>query len=315
MGLTRFHNVNFWGESLLSDQLEANLYLYFNWGCLGIGGFTNVVVPTSGVYGGNAHQLRLSEDMNYEEGQVWEGFRRDWVWETGIDYQYQPIHVSGVYVNGDFVPVSSTGIYAHKIDYPNGRVIFNAAIPANSTVTCEYSYRACHWTTADSPWWREVQQNSLRVDDPQFMAYGSGAWSTLSQNRIQLPAVIIEATPNSQRYGTQLGGGQTVSQEVNFHVLTESHADRKFLHDLITNQWWSRLNGFDKNTMLFPLDADGSPVPSSVMYPDLIKPVEEGGYGWRQIRCMNMQSYAPPSRVTAPLYTATVRGLFEVDLP
>jgi hypothetical protein len=316
---TSFRGVSDWGESLLSDQLEANLVSFFSWASLGAGGFFDVRIPSSGAYGGDMHRLRRAEDPNYDAGQVWEAFRKDWVWESGVENPRQPIRVSGVYVGGTFHPATGVGPYAHTVDYPHGRVVFASGLPANSVVTCEYSYRGCQWVPGDSPWWREVQTNSLRVDDGQFLSYGSGAWSTLSQSRVQLPAVVVEATPNARRHGTALGGGNTVTQEVQFHVLAETPYERKFLHDLVAYQWQKRLVAYDRNLVFalnrFPLDENGSPSPSGLMYPSLIKPSGEGGCGWeRHIRFVEVQSTQPP-RSSAPLYTAVVRGLFEVDLP
>lgn len=136
-----FKGVNNLGDSLLSDQLESNLFAWCTWSSLGIGAFANITLPASGAYGGTPSLLRLSEDPNYQSGQVWEGFRKDWVWETGVNYAYQPIRVSGVYVNGTFQPVTGTGTYAHTIDYPAGQVVFNNPISPSSNVQCEFSYR------------------------------------------------------------------------------------------------------------------------------------------------------------------------------
>jgi hypothetical protein len=311
---TSLHGVHSVAQPLLSEQLESNLLYFFQWGLLGIGAFENVTIPTSGAYGGDMHRLRKADDPNYDDGQVWEAFRRDWVWETGVDCPFQPIRVSGVYVDGHFHPATGVGPYAHAIDYPNGRVIFGSGLPTDSVVSCEYSYRNYHVTTADAPWWREIQQGSLRVDDTHFLQEGSGAWSILSQSRVQLPAVVIEAVPRTSRYGTAIGGGTTVGQEVRFDILAEDRSSRNKLHDIITYQWNKRLVAFDKEAIVaadrFPLDPQGSPTSGALMYPQLLDQ-----FGWRQLRWMETRSGAPSPRATAPLYSAAVVALFEVDLP
>jgi hypothetical protein len=319
---TQLKGVTNFGDSLLSDQLENNLFAFFTWGLLGIGGWTDVRIPSSGAFGGAAHRLRpVTEDPYYTPGQVWEGFRQDWVWESGVEYAFQPIHVSGVYVNGDFVPLAATGVYAHKVNYPLGRVVFETPLdPSGDMVTCEYSYRYCQFSTSDVPWWRQIQQNSLRIDDPQFLEQGSGAWSVLAQNRVQLPAVVIEAVSNARRKPFEVGSQmQIVSQDVLFHVIAETPWDKKQLHDVITYQTEKRLQGFDKNLLLaadqYPLDADGTPVSGALMYPDLVKPTGQGGFQWNQIRIMSTRAAEQPASVTAPLYYATVRAAVEVDLP
>lgn len=299
-------------DSLLSDQLEANLVGFFQWAFLGAGGFFNVSIPQSGVYGGREHQLRPVSDPYYDDGQVWEAFRKDWVWETGIECEHQPIRVSGVFVNGAFVPASGL-----TIDYPHGRVIFDTPISPTSVVNCEYSYRLFQTYTADSEWWQKIQTGSFRVDDSHFLQRGSGEWDVLSQNRVQLPAVIIEAVPNVQsRTGLEIGGSlQVVEQDVLFHVLAEDRFYYKWLHDAITSQNHKRLIGFDKNAALeanaFPLDSYGEPAEGGLMYPDLVKPSGEGGFGWRQIRIEGVKSVDQPRM--GSVHHCTIRMRLGVD--
>lgn len=303
------------GDSLLSDQLEFGLWGYFNWAFLGVGAFTNVTIPASGQYpyGAPRHRLRMSEDPNYLAGQVWEGFRKDWVWETGVDYRTQPIRVSGVYVGGGFHPLAPSGPYAHHVDYPLGRVVFDAPLPASSVVTCEYSYRSYQFYTADAPFWHEAQAGSLRGDDPSFLLTGSGSWSTSGQNRIQLPAVVVEADLRTDRYPLEIGGlAQVVRQDVLFHVIAETRPDVKRLHDALTYQKEKRIDGIDKNALLaadaYPLDANGSPVGDGRTYPDLC-----ASYFWKQLRFVGMRSNPEPR--VGGLHMATVRATVEVDLP
>lgn len=317
---TRLKGITDIGQALLSNNLETNLVSWFQWGFLGIGAFFNVTIPSSGAYGGDFHRLRLVKDPYSEDGQVWQGFRQDWVWETGVEYAaYQPIRVSGVYVNGNFHSVAETGAYAHHVNYPLGQVVFETPISANSTVTCEYSHRLAHFTTSDIPWWRQLQLDSFRVDNLQFAQAGSGAWSLLAQNRIQLPAVVVEAIPNTSRKGLALGGGAIVRQDVLFNIISETPWDRQQLHDIITYQWQKRLVLFEKNWVnaadKFPLDENGSPASGALMYPDLIKATGDGGFGWVQLRFEDFRGTAQPHEVTAPLYAATVRAVCEVDLP
>ena len=83
------------GETLLMSQIESNFKTYLDWGLLGIGGFSNVSIPTSGAYGGTFDRLRLVDDPSYTLGQVWEGPRKDWVWESGVEYSTQPTELTG----------------------------------------------------------------------------------------------------------------------------------------------------------------------------------------------------------------------------
>lgn len=315
---TQLYGVTDIGKPLTSEKLETNLVAFFQWGLLGAGNFYNITLPTSGAYDGSPSRLRLSEDPNYNAGQIWEGYRSDWVWESGIEYPYQPIRVSGVYVNGTFHSISETGVYKHTINYPMGRVVFDAAIPTNSVVNCEYSHRFIHFTHSDVPWWRRVQQDSLRVDNPQFLQYGSGDWSVLSDHRVQLPAVIVDAIPESTKRGMEIGHIKSITnQTVLFHILTETPWDRKKLHDIITNQWNKTIHGFQIDAVIeasgWPLDENGSPVGSGRMYPDLVK--DTGPYFWQKIYIPRMTGEDPQGVTnTGPIYYCTVRAGVELNV-
>jgi hypothetical protein len=306
------------GESQLSDQLEANLYNWLQWSTLGAGGFINIRIPTSGAWGGNFERLRLVEDPNYTDGQVWEGVRRDWVWETGIERvaSQQPIRVSGVFVNGSFHSPSDTGGYSHHIDYPNGRVVFDVAVNPSSVVTCEHTQRLFQFHTADAPWWRQVQADSFRVEDPQFLQFGSGVWDTLSENRVQLPAVVVESDTHCEAVGWQLGGGEIMRQDVVFHVLAEDRFYYKWAHDVLCRQVNKNIKSFDKNGLLaadaWPLGPDGSPRPSGKMYPDLVKPTGEAGFFWKTLTFDRMRSVGQPR--IGGIHYCQVRATMTVNL-
>jgi hypothetical protein len=157
------------------------------------------------------------------------------------------------------------------------------------------------------------------VDDRQFLQQASGAWNTLSDYRVQLPAVVVEVVANARQKGFALGGGRIVAQDVLFHVLTENPWDKKLIPDIITYQWTKRITAFDKNALAaasgFPLDFDGSPVPGTKMYPDLIGLPSDGGFGWRQVRFEGFSATPQQLPPNSPVDWTTVRGVFEVDLP
>ena len=81
---TTFQHVSQVGYTLLNSELESNLKSYLDWGFLGIGGWFNVEIPTSGAFGGTFDQLRLVDDPSYSRGQIWEAARKDWVWEDPV---------------------------------------------------------------------------------------------------------------------------------------------------------------------------------------------------------------------------------------
>ena len=72
------------GDSTLVNDIKENMISFFDWGLLKKDNYINISIPSTGVYGGNEHQLRLVDDPRYTAGQVWEGFRSNWVWESGV---------------------------------------------------------------------------------------------------------------------------------------------------------------------------------------------------------------------------------------
>lgn len=304
------------GQSTLCDQLESNLIEFFNWGLLCIGGFGNAAIGNSGAFGGDTSRLRPVSDPAYVDGQVWEGFRQDWVWESGISYPIQPIQISGVYVNNQFYPLSTTGIYSHHINYPLGRVTFDNPLPITSVVQANYSYRLYTIQSSDQQWFRQVMFESFRVDNSDFLQYGSGVWNVLAQQRVQLPAVIVDVVPRRNMFGYELGGTTTIHQDILFHIFSETPSDRKTAMDIISYQKDKTIPLFDKNLMVaqnaFPLDYTGGLASGARSYPDLVKPTGWGGFYWNYATFQQMgmqESISMP-----PLYQAVVRATMEINL-
>jgi hypothetical protein len=310
---TRLKGVSNIGDSLLNDQLVSNVVDFFTWSLLGIGAFFNVNRPTSsGAYGGSQYKLRLAEDPNYNKGQVWEGFRANWVWESGVDYAYQPIPISGVYLNNTFLPLSTSGNYSYKINYPLGRVVFASSIPINSRVELDFSYKYINCYQADSPWFKELQFNSFIIDT-NFDNYGSGVRSTMAQNRIQLPAIIVESVPRRTLKPYQQGGGQWVYQDLLFHIFAETTYERGNLVDILTYQKEKRIFFYDKNAIssanAFPLDYYGSITPSAVCYPDLIRLYPGLSAFFYEVTSQETVNLSPG------LFQGIVRAQMEVQIP
>ena len=312
MSYTRFNSqIQHIGNTLLMSQIESNLKTYLDWSFLGIGGFTNVTVPTSGTYGGTFDTLRKVQDPAYTNGQVWEAPRKDWVWETGVEYSSQPINISGVYVDS---VLKGTGdpTYAHHYNYPLGRVIFDTPITSSSTIQVNYSYRTVQTYIADQAgWWDEIQYDSLRVDDATYSQSGSGSWGILANHRVQLPAVVIEGV--SRRSFRPYEQGSTASfvyQDVVFHVLAESRWWRNQLLDILSLNKDRTIALYDNNLLssgdLYPLDYRGMRVSNPIMYPDMVDK-----YRYKIMRFYNMtvtEIEAPSTR----LYRGTVRATVEL---
>lgn len=312
-----FRNVSKVGEPLISDNLEANLVSYFQWNILGTSAFINFDYATSGNYGGNASRLKYATRPGYTNGQVWEGFRKQWIWQSGINATTQPIAISGVKVNGTFYPSSTTGTYAHKIDYSNGRVIFNNAISTSATVLVAHSINHFQFYTADNPWWQNIQRNSYRIDDSTFTLTSSGIWSIPPEQRVQLPCVVIEATPNFSKRGGAYELGSHVhwhAQEIKAHIITENRQEMKWMIDVIGGQYDTVINLFDKARMVasgvYPLSlADGSLNSNIGNYPDFVTnyPAHRE-MQFKETRAMDNNQYIldVQDKRTIPYYFTTV---------
>jgi hypothetical protein len=272
-------------ETDLLTEIETNLKSYIDWCLLGGGGWINVEVPQSGVYGGDEHILRLSSDESYDDGQVWEGFRKDWVWETGVEYDEEPINITGVLVDGTSYG-SGDGTYGWHINYPLGQVIFDSAISTSSEVSCSYSYRwAQSYIPDNAPWWQELQYRSYRADE-QFIVADGGNWSIGPHKRVQMPSIIIECVPIGSSRGFELGhNALQIEQTIHLHVISENRADRNKLLDYFRNQKHKTIYLYKSDDVInsgdFPLDYRGMRV-GSKMYPDLVESSESGGYRWKR---------------------------------
>jgi hypothetical protein len=317
---TSFSKVSHIGDSLFTSELESNLKWYMDWAMLGIGGWSDIAIPTSGAFGGDFSDLRAVQDPSYTNGEVWESARKDWVWETGDLYSdggsdYSATQISGVHVNGALYGTGDA-TYGHHYDYPNGRVVFDSAIPTSSTVELDYSYRNVQVYIADqAEWWDELQFDSLRVDDPSYSAAGSGGWGILANHRVQMPAIVIEAVPRRTFKPYQMGDtSQFVKQDVLFHIVAESRWWRNQLVDVISLQKDDQIWLYNSNTVAssgdYPLDYRGMRVTSPKNYNDI---VENTGYRYKSARITEM-SIGEMQSYNSRLHEGTVRATFEVVL-
>jgi hypothetical protein len=269
-------------ESTLNNEIQDGIIEYFDWALLGVGNYYNVTYAEQSPYDQDYSKLRLSSDPNYSEGQVWEGFRSNWVWQSGIDYSPAPLvssdntnpGVSGIYVDGVFHANDSTGTYAHHIDHYNGKVIFDSAIPTGSVVQAEFSYKWINVVYAnDVPWLREVQTDSMEPTS-SFYEKDKGDWNIPPEARLQLPAVAVEIVPMRSFKGFRLGGGQWIYTDVIFHCIAEDEMTRNKLVDIISLQSNKTIFLINSNSVSasgdYPIDYRGVPVSGALRYPDLL---------------------------------------------
>ena len=313
---TQLQRVSNVGNTLLNSELESNLKSYLDWGLLGIGGWFNVTIPTSGAFGGTFDKLRLVDDPAYSAGQIWESARKDWGWETGIPYTGgTPVSITGVSIDGTFYGTGDA-TYPHHYNYPLGRVVFDSPISTTSTVKLEYSYRNVQTYIADqAPWWDELQYNSMRVDDATFNEVSSGNWGILANHRVQMPAVVIEVVPRRIFQPYELGSSNNfITQDVLFHIVAESRWWRNQLVDIISIQKDNTLMLYDSNKLAdsgaYPLDYRGMVIAPQNNYSGI---VNTPGYQYTSARITDM-GVTEMESYNSRLYEGTVRASFEVIL-
>lgn len=271
----KFKLVNHYGDDQYIQHLENNLVSFMEWSLLKIGAWRSIEIPSTGIFGTDLSRLRLGNDPSYTSGRVWEGVRKDWVYETGVNYvdvtgaTGNPVTVGTPTING----VAATGAYF--VDYPNGRIIFDTPISSSATVKVAHSFRNVQVLRVDNcPWYNEVQYRSDRADSSHFQQLGSGNWSIGPNHRVQMPTVVIGAIPKGTTSPYQLGNGKLWGyQDISFHIFAETRADRNKLASILMSQPALNLILYDTNLVAanaaFPLDGRGMLVGTG-MYPDIV---------------------------------------------
>lgn len=263
-------------DSTLNNELQDNLVEFFDWGLLEKGNFFNITKDQVSPRNQDYSQLKISTNSNYPAGKAWEGFRKNWVWQSGVSFTPPPLvstdpnhpGVSGVYVDDVFHASDTTGEFAHNIDHYNGRVIFDTPIPTGSKVQADFSYKYVNVIYADNvPFIRELQRNTLDQTNPSTVVLPA-------EMRVQLPAIAIEVIPRRTMKGYQLGGGQWVYTDVIFHCIAEDAYTRNKLVDLVSMQNEKTIITFDSNAIVvddkLPRNPYGYLNANALRYPDMV---------------------------------------------
>jgi len=263
-------------DSTEYNQIQDNLIEWLDWALLEKGNYFNTDLGELSYDNKDYSLLQISNNSNYSLGRAWDGFRPNWVWQSGISPPSgiePPIvgsndaipGISGVYVDDTFYPSDTSGEYAHHVDYYNGRIIFDAPIPTGSKVQAEHSYKYINIIYANSlPWIREVSYKSLLNGQDNILP---------PEMTIKLPCIAVEvAGRKSDPFA--LSGAQVLKTEVLFHCIAEDDYTRNHLLDIISYQNDSRLSLFDSNEVVknnaSPLSYYGYPNSGALRYPDLV---------------------------------------------
>jgi len=275
------------------NEIQDNIVEWLDWGLLEKGNYFNTTKGELSPNGTDYSLLSISNNENYLAGQAWDGFRPNWVWQSGVcqpDGMDPPIvgdnndlpGISGVYVDDVFYPTTTTGDYAHYIDYQNGRVVFENPIPTGSKVQAEFSYKYINVTYANSlPWVREIRYRSLLGDHDDILP---------PEMSVTMPFIAIELGSRRNR-PFALGGAQSMYLDVLFHCVAEDEYTKNRLLDIITKQGDQILTLFDSNRVInngeSPINYRGTPNAGALRYPDLVHGYKMCNISLSQMSCEN----------------------------
>lgn len=289
MSYTELKGFSYFNDNVLDDQLRANLLSFFTWGFLNKSAYQNVRIPTSGQYGEDKSRLQLVKDERYTYGKVWQAFKTNLVWESGVNTPTQPIQVSGVYVDNIFRPLSGVGPHSHQVDYNTGRVVFNSAISTSSSVKMEYSYRDVQIRDSQEvPFIRQLQTGSFRLDQANFNQSDKGDTFVNPENKIQSPCVVFEVTSNVRFRPYQVGGGQYARTKVIAHVMSDNDRLGTKIASMLSMQNEKAIETFDVSEIakqnLSPLDSKGSIRAGALTHPQMVEQ-----YRWKKMILNGME--------------------------
>jgi hypothetical protein len=270
------------GQNYLINQLEDNLKSYLDNGFLNIGAFININSPTSGINDISYHKLRPVQQPGYANYKVWQSFKKDWVWETGIQYNgTSPNKISGIRINNTlYAAPTGSGNFTYNINYPLGNVVFNNALPSGTNMELNYSYRWCQvYKSSSCSWWRELQKSTY--DGTQLEKTDRGDYVISSQHRVQMPCIIIEPISRTELIPYQLGDNSfRVNQDIMLHIFSDNTSHKNDIVDIIRLQKNKVLSFYDANKIrsIYGLDYKGSPIYSGYNYHQIIN---DPNYDWK----------------------------------
>jgi hypothetical protein len=289
-----FFSVDSFTEKSLLTNLEHNMKAFLNWGLLNVGAYVNVDIPTVNIHNFSQHILKPTKDQNRPERTVWQSPRKDWVHEYGICFKdTEPNTFSGVFVSGLFYPApTGNSTIGYTVDYPNGQIIFNQALPTNTSVQASYSYKQVQiYNSNEFPGWKEIQLGANKNTANQFNSYNSGDFAVAAEHRVQLPAIVVEADARESSSPFRLGDHSLIlKQDILCHIISENKTERYKIVDAIRYQKDRHIWLYDINKIVqdkvYELNLNGSINPNRINYEDLLNLNQ---YRWHLARISDIQ--------------------------
>jgi len=293
----------------ITNEIQDSVIEYLDWYLLNKGNYFNTSLGETSPNGQDYSLLSISSNSNFSEGSAWEAYRSNWVWQSGISHNPNPLvgvnpskpGVSGVYVDDNFYPSDTTGPFAHNIDHFNGRIVFDSPIPTSSKVQAEYSFKYINVIYASSlPWFREIQKKSMNIS-PQDVSI-----STPPELKVQLPLIAIELAPTRSFKPFCMGGfNDFVYTDIIFYCVAEDELTKNKMIDIISFLNGHSVSMFSSKKISenndFPIDYNGYLRPNAKNYDNLIS-----NYLLADMRMLNTKT-SDISFLTNSLYGGVVR--------
>jgi len=289
----------------LVDQLQYNIKFWIDWALLHRGGYGIYTYDQDSYFAENESKLYPVIDERYPNNCVWNGAGREWVWESGVvpmSGALEPFRVSGIYVNGTFIPSTDMGPHRHHIDYLHGRVIFDEGQNPDDDIRAEYCSRSVYVGFADSKEFQQLMMDAL----PEFLTNTVPSGTPMKDNQIWLPSIFIDIDSGEGR-GLQLGGGQIKTRVISLHIFADNPGDRNLLMDWLDYQNRSVFSMADLNTIQFPFDQYGDVVSGATNWVNLM-----ADYPWKKVR-MQEGTCKKINSLNTKLFRATVKWKVEID--
>jgi len=196
-------------------------------------------------------------------GQIWQSAFKNWVYENppalnpSVVLRNWPtaFRASGVYIDGAF-RLEDDPVYPHSIDYLNGRVIFDSALPTTQTVHGEFTAKNVHILNL-----REFnnqlqngvleQQYSSNPLTAGQLVYPSGL---TGRRTSPLPIIFIEDMGRTYAGAYQLGDRSLITRdEMVCEIWTLDEGMRDNLIDLVSFQHMKNIPIINYNIAPLPL--------------------------------------------------------------
>ncbi len=266
-------------EFKLRSTLKLNYKLFLDMSFLREGGFS-IVASGQQFYDSSDMSILVPDLYAHElyggmqQGQVWQSAFRQWVYESGVPVDgslitANPQVASGVYVQGAFRP-SDDPTFSHKIDFINGRIIFDSPIPLDSQVNADFTYR-------------HVRVGFEHQFNQQFEdGYIESKFTTNPETSMQLvypsgtkqpfPAVFIEVDGRTQ-VPYELGNRSlVVTDEIKFHIWALDDLQRDNIVDILSSQARKVIPLINFNIAPLPLSGIFNQLsPEYIAYQDMLR--------------------------------------------